>query len=139
MRSMVAYGSFLDATADQPPKVFKEIWLAILKYGIDGIEPEGLSNTAKAAFEMARPNIDANKKRRKKTIDNNCEQLQTIANKNRQPYIDGDVDVDVDGDKKKTRARVVKPKKTAFASFEAQHTYDFDKMAFLAKPIGGSP
>ena len=138
MRSMVAYGSFLDATADQPPKVFKEIWIAILKYGIDGIEPEGLSNTAKAAFEMARPNIDANRKRRKNTIVNNCEQLQTIANKNRQPYIDGDVDVDVDGDKKKTRVRG-RAKKNAFSGFEAQHTYDFENMAFLAKPIGGSP
>ena len=30
------------------------------------------------------------------------------------------------------------PKKNGFTNFENQHTYDFDKMAFLAKPIGGS-
>lgn len=30
------------------------------------------------------------------------------------------------------------PKKNGFTGFADQHTYDFDKMAFLAKPIGGS-
>ena len=134
MRSMVVYGSFLDATEKQTPKVFKEIWTAILKYGIDGIEPGELSQPARMAFEMARPNIDANKKRRKNTIDNNCPQLQTIANKNIQPHIDGDVDVDVDGEKKKPR---VHARKNAFTSFTDQHNYDFEKMTFLAKPVGG--
>lgn len=98
MRSMVTYGSFLDATEGLPSKVFKEIWVAVLKYGIDGIEPSGLSASAKLAFEMARPNIDANKRRRKPAIDDNCEQLQTIANKEVQSSIDVDVDVDVNED-----------------------------------------
>lgn len=105
MRSMVVYGSFLDATEDLPVKVFKEVWLAVLKYGIDGIEPETLSASAKMAFNLAKPNIDANKKRRKNPVVNNCEQLQTIVNSNVHfsidgdgEYIDGDVDVDEDVD-----------------------------------------
>ena len=120
MRSMVVYGSFLDATEDLPVKVFKEVWLAVLKYGIDGIEPETLSASAKMAFNLVKPNIDANKKRRKNTNANNCKQLQTIVNSNvhfsidgDEEYIDGDVDVDEDvdvdvegdGDIKEQRAR----------------------------------
>lgn len=112
MRSMVAYGSFLDATRDLPEEQFKEVWLAILDYGIDGIEPEDLSPVAKMAFCLAKPNIDSNKKRRKQaddssettsanteiTIADNCEQLQTIADSIAHPSIDGDGDVDVNED-----------------------------------------
>lgn len=98
MRSMVVYGSFLDATEDLPAKTFKEVWLAVLQYGIDGTEPGNLSPSAKMAFNLAKPNIDANKKRRKSSPADNCEQLQTIVSKDVQSSIDVDVDVDVDVD-----------------------------------------
>lgn len=112
MRSMVTYGSFLDATRDLSAEDFKEVWIAILEYGIDEIEPEILSPVAKMAFLLAKPNIDSNKNRRKKkdrnnvddvadsenTSANNCEQLQAIESKNEHPSIDGDGDVDGDVD-----------------------------------------
>ena len=156
MRSMVVYGSFLDATEDLPAKTFKEVWLAVLKYGIDGIEPGALSASAKMAFNLAKPNIDANKKRRKNPIDNNCEQLQTIVSKEVHfsidgdgEYIDGDVDVDedvngdVDGDVEgdvdvegeRVRARA---KRFAPPTVEEVRTYcearqnDVDPEAFVA-------
>lgn len=112
MRSMVAYGSFLDATRDLPAEDFKEVWVAILEYGIDEIEPESLSPVAKMAFLLAKPNIDSNKKRRKQkdgddidaiadskdTSADKCEQLQTIVSTNAHSSIDGDGDGDVDVD-----------------------------------------
>lgn len=112
MRSMVVYGSFLDATKDMSPKAFKEFWIAILEYGIDLKEPGEMSKPAQMAYSLAKPNVDVNLKRRKKdpceqlpTIANNCEQLMTPSNDGdvdifANANIDGDVDtkVDVDGE-----------------------------------------
>lgn len=112
MRSMVVYGSFLDATKELEPEDFKKIWMSILQYGIDNQEPDVLQGVAKMAFELARPNIDANKKRRKPSFDNNCRQLQTIAdNCEKIPQFSNDGDVDEDGDEdiKKKRTRMARP------------------------------
>lgn len=111
MRSTVVYGSFLDATKKLDPEQFKEVWLSILEYGIDGVEPTDLSPAAEMAFLLVRPNIDANKKRRKTDSDCNCEQLLTIADNCEQlsndedEDVDEDKDVDVDEEKKTVRAR----------------------------------
>lgn len=102
MRSAVIYGSFLDATEDLEPELFKSVWLTILRYAIDREEPKDMQPVEKIIFELVRPNIDKNLNRRK-TIDNNCEQLSTIANNCEQESTtsndeDEDVDVDVDKD-----------------------------------------
>ena len=56
------YRSFVDAIRDLPGDQFKACALAILDYGLDGIEPEGIG-IEKTVFCMARPQIDANNRR----------------------------------------------------------------------------
>lgn len=108
MRSMVTYGSFLDATKDLDPEIFKEAWVAILQYGIDRVEPIDLSAPAKMFFLLVKPLIDKNFKRRKDEQPTSKdeqptsgEQLSTIANNCEHSSNDeeGDGDVDEDGDK----------------------------------------
>ena len=60
--SVVFYRSFVDAIRDLPGDQFKACALAILDYGLDGIEPEGIG-IEKTVFCMARPQIDANNRR----------------------------------------------------------------------------
>ena len=60
--SVVFYRSFVDAIRDLPGDQFKDCALAILDYGLDGKEPEGIG-IEKTVFCMARPQIDANNRR----------------------------------------------------------------------------
>ena len=60
--SVVFYRSFVDAIRDLPGDQFKDCALAILDYGLDGKEPEGIG-IEKTVFYMARPQIDANNRR----------------------------------------------------------------------------
>lgn len=59
---VVFYRSFVEAIRDLPAEDFKACALAILDYGLDGIEPDG-SGIGKAIFCMAKPQIDANNRR----------------------------------------------------------------------------
>lgn len=61
---IVFYRSFVDAIRGLPAEEFKSCALAILDYGLDGIEPEG-TGIEKAVFCMAKPQIDANNRRYK--------------------------------------------------------------------------
>lgn len=60
--SVVFYRSFANAIRDLPPDQFKACAMAIINYGLDGIEPEG-NGIEKTVFCMAKPQIDANNRR----------------------------------------------------------------------------
>lgn len=138
MRSMVVYGSFLDATRNLPPETFKELWTAVLDYGIDGIEPEELGMMATSMFELIRPNVDANIRRRKgrkncenlPIKNNNCLQLSTIASKACQSSIDGDgeyIDVDI-----KNNRHFIAPSVEEVAQYIREKGYHFTAEEFVA-------
>lgn len=138
MRSMVVYGSFLDATRELPAETFKEFWTALLDYGIDGTEPQELGQISRALFELTRPNVDANTRRRKgrKNGENlpiknsNCLQLPTIASKACQSSIDGDgeyIDVDI-----KNNRRFIAPSVEEVAQYIKEKGYHFTAEEFVA-------
>ena len=138
VRSMVVYGSFLDATRELPPETFREFWTALLDYGIDGTEPEELSQISRALFELTRPNVDANTRRRKgrtketrTAIANNCQQLQTETDNKVQSSIDGDGDVDVDEEYKNNR-RFEPPSVEEVAKYIKEKGYHFGAEEFVA-------
>lgn len=58
----VFYRSFREALKALPPEEFKKCMLAILDYGLDGIEPE-TDGFEKSIYLMAKPQIDKNNKR----------------------------------------------------------------------------
>ncbi len=60
----VFYSSFMAALEDVPPEEFKECITILSRYAITGEEPEQMSALAKIFFKMAKPQIDANNKRR---------------------------------------------------------------------------
>jgi hypothetical protein len=62
--SFVFYKSFMDAVQDLPPEVRCEAYEAIMTYSFTGEEPE-MSQIARIVFRMAKPQLDANKDRRK--------------------------------------------------------------------------
>lgn len=57
------YRSFTDAIKELAPEDQLKAYIAITDYALDGIEPD-ISGPAKAVFLMAKPQIDANNKRR---------------------------------------------------------------------------
>lgn len=75
--SMVFYRSFADGIEDLDEKEQLKAFWNIIRYGLDGEEPEG-KGPATAVFKMAKPQIDINNMRyqngtkggRKKTISN---------------------------------------------------------------------
>ncbi len=62
--SFIFYRSFLDAIDCMTADVQAEIYPAIVKYALDGEEPQGLSDTARGMFILIKPNIDASVARR---------------------------------------------------------------------------
>ena len=60
----VCYKSFIKAIKKLPPEDFKECMLVLANYALDGEEPEKMSPYVEMFFEMARPQIDANAKKR---------------------------------------------------------------------------
>lgn len=135
MRSMVAYGSFLDATKDLDPEVFKKIWVDILEYGLDGTEPEPTDPVERGFFELIRPVIDNNKKRRKSTNDDNCEQLQTIADNcehhSNDEDVEGDEEVDVEVKSKRVE-RAKRPTVEEVKAYCEERGNKVDPEAFVA-------
>ena len=62
--SVVFYRSFFEAIQEEEDPVKRaQAYDAILAYALDDIEPEGLKGIGKAAFILARPQIDANNKK----------------------------------------------------------------------------
>lgn len=59
----ILYASFLDAIEDLPEEEQGKALLAICRYGIRGEEPSN-GGVVSAMFKMAKPQIDANRKRR---------------------------------------------------------------------------
>ncbi len=53
------YASFYDAVKQLPKSHRYEALSAIIRYGLDGEEPEKLSGAAASVFAMARPNLDS--------------------------------------------------------------------------------
>lgn len=67
-QSFVFYKSFADAMRVMPADVCKRVLLAVADYAIGGIEPELEDWAEKAAFDLMRPQIDANAERREKAM-----------------------------------------------------------------------
>ena len=63
MDGMIFYRSFADAIEELPADDYKELVQAVLKYGLDGEEPE-LTGVCRSFFALMRPQIDANNRRR---------------------------------------------------------------------------
>lgn len=59
---MVFYRSFYDGIKGLPPEEFKKCAVAILEYGLNGIEPES-NGIEKTVYIMAKPQIDKNNQR----------------------------------------------------------------------------
>ena len=62
--SFVFYRSFLEAASDLSDEQFGKVMRAIAEYGINGVVPENMDPITKMAFHFARPQIDANIRRR---------------------------------------------------------------------------
>ena len=60
--SMVFYKSFMEATDDLEPELYKTVIKMVLHYAMEGKEPEG-DTIAKAFFSLIKPQIDANNRR----------------------------------------------------------------------------
>ena len=63
MNGFIFYRSFFDAIKDLPDEVRLQAYDAICNYGIDGVETD-VEGFAKSILAMAKPQIDANAKRR---------------------------------------------------------------------------
>lgn len=61
--SVVIYRSFHEASKLLSPEEYKELWVNLFDYSLDGDIPEFESALAEVIFTMAQPQIDANKKR----------------------------------------------------------------------------
>ena len=149
--SFVFYKSFYEAALELDASDRLEFFDALTQYAITGKEPDIESPVARAIFKMARPQIDANEKRRedgKKGAEYGIlgggpkkEKREGVSDKNPSGVIAKTPNVNVNAnananvkDITRTRARA---RKNTFTEFSDQHSYDFDKMTFLAKPIGG--
>lgn len=151
--SFVFYKSFYEAALELDAPDRLEFYDALTQYAIAGKEADIESSVARAMFKMARPQIDANVKRRedgKKGAEYGIlggrpkkEKGDGVSDKNPSGVIEKTPNVNVNAnanvnvkDITRTRARA---RKNAFSSFTDQHNYDFEAMSFLAKPIGGQP
>lgn len=62
--SFIVYRSFYEASKNLPAQDYKEFWNSLLAYALDEEEPKKLkSEFGEALLTMAKPQIDANKKR----------------------------------------------------------------------------
>lgn len=59
-KAVVFYRNFYEAIDKLPSDIQLELYRAIIKYGLDGENPENLSTIAECVFELVRPSIDAN-------------------------------------------------------------------------------
>ena len=64
MESFVMYRSFHEALKELTREQYGNVMYAINEYALNGIEPEELTGIEKAIFLMAKPQLDANSKRR---------------------------------------------------------------------------
>ena len=64
MESFVMYRSFHEALKELTREQYGNVMYAINEYALNGIEPEELTGIEKAIFLMAKPQLDANRKRR---------------------------------------------------------------------------
>lgn len=64
MESMIFYRSFRDALKKCDPADALAAYEAILDYGLDGIEPKDLAPVPALIFDLVKPQIDANSRRR---------------------------------------------------------------------------
>ncbi len=62
--SFVFYKSFGNALKKIPAESYKECMQALIDYAIDGVEPESDDPFVSMFFELARPQVDANERRR---------------------------------------------------------------------------
>lgn len=64
MESFIFYESYYEAIKLLPKEEKADAYEAIAEYSLTGIEPDNLQGMAKVIFTMAKPQIDANNKRR---------------------------------------------------------------------------
>lgn len=68
--SFVFYKSFYDAIQKIPEEFQLELYNAIFKYSLEGIEPTNLSDIPQAMFTLIRPNIDSSQRRYTASVEN---------------------------------------------------------------------
>lgn len=71
----VFYRSFYEALKCLPPEEFKKCMVAILEYGLNGIEPE-TDGFEKSIYLMAKPQIDNFRSRTKSNASRNCKEYR---------------------------------------------------------------
>lgn len=62
--SFVFYRSYYDSIRKMPDAEAKKLLVAICEYALDDNEPEGLQYPVDLAFDLIKPQLDANKRRR---------------------------------------------------------------------------
>lgn len=62
--SFVFYRSFYEVIKKMPSEEANKLTLAICEYALDNVKPEGLEYPANMAFDLIKPQLDANKRRR---------------------------------------------------------------------------
>lgn len=145
--SFVFYRSFYESVARLDDEDRLACFDAICEYALNGEVPEE-NAVAEAILMMAKPQIDKNNERylngklggrpsanqTETKPEPSGNQTETTPEPN--VYVNVNENVNVK-DKKITRTRT-RAKKNTFTEFSDQHNYDFDKMTFLAKPVGGA-
>lgn len=92
---MVFYRSFFEAVEGLSADEFKEAVSAVIRYGIYGEEPEEISQIARVFLTMAKPQIDANNKRREngrrggEANGSNTKQIEATESKPKQHEASG--------------------------------------------------
>ena len=121
---MIFFRAYRDALSYLPEKEQLEALWAMLDYGLDGKEPEGLSPVARAVFTVARPSIAASNARRedgkkggrprkkrvvseeeKTMVSENAKPLVSEKDEKRETMPSHDIDVDKDKDEETTKTK----------------------------------
>lgn len=87
MEGFIFYESFAEAINLLPTQDQLEAYKAIIAYGLYGDLPEFDSNAAQAIFIMARPQMDANKKRRAGGASGGRPKKETYGYENEKPMV----------------------------------------------------
>lgn len=87
MEGFIFYESFAEAINLLPAQDQLEAYKAIIAYGLYGDLPEFDSNAAQAIFVMAKPQMDANKKRRAGGASGGRPKKETYGYENEKPMV----------------------------------------------------
>lgn len=148
--SFVFYKSFYDAAAVLQPEDRLAFYDALAEYAICGEDPEPATPVAKAMFLMAKPQIDANEKRRedgkkggrppkeKPVVSENAENEKPVVSKNdesEKPNVNANANANVNenaNEKKKRVVRSAPPTLEEVTEYCKERANSIDPEAFIA-------